>query len=349
MRFMDDARFGTILGGVGNEGNPDPSTPFGVTAAQSAFGTTTSFGIPGINGVEDVVYRTSPPRNAAAPTVSAKSRGLGLALWPNERDFWPDDKSGQWTMVWDLLIPTAAWNAEYVAPLIQDNHNNDDTADGFLRKNGSVLTFGYQTAVTAYPTLTGVGPNQWFRLAISSEGYRGKSGRVFVNGNFVGTTGGDWLYNSCKSSDPRWGDVSSTNLNGTPVASATWASWGNFPSLWAKSPNAAAAPMAATVCLFADLLGRGEAVYVANFMYSDEAMTDAQVAALGGPNARGIAYLRPVPCAADFNHDGSVDFFDYLDFVEAFSAGSSSADFNSDGAIDFFDYLDFVNSFSQGC
>jgi hypothetical protein len=252
-------------------------------------------------------------------------------------------------MVWDLLIPTAAWNAEYVVPLIQDNHNNDDTADAFLRKNGSSLTFGYQTAVATYPTLSGVGPNQWFRLAISSEGYRGKSGRVFVNGTFVGTTGGDWLYNSCKSSDPRWGDVSSTNLSGTPVAAATWASWGNFPSLWAKSPNAAAAPMAATVCLFADLLGHGEAVYVANFMYADEAMTDAQVGALGGPNARGIAYLRPLPCAADFNRDGSVDFFDYLDFVDAFSSGSVSADFNSDGSIDFFDYLDFVDAFSQGC
>ena len=54
-------------------------------------------------------------------------------------------------------------------------------------------------------------------------------------------------------------------------------------------------------------------------------------------------------CAADFNGDGAVDFFDYLDFVDAFSAGLISADFNGDGAIDFFDYLDFVDAFSLGC
>ncbi len=55
------------------------------------------------------------------------------------------------------------------------------------------------------------------------------------------------------------------------------------------------------------------------------------------------------PCAADFNQDGSVDFFDYLDFVDAFSQAAPAADFNGDGAIDFFDYLDFVDALSIGC
>ena len=54
-------------------------------------------------------------------------------------------------------------------------------------------------------------------------------------------------------------------------------------------------------------------------------------------------------CNADFNQDGSVDFFDYLDFVNAFSANTAAADFNKDAAIDFFDYLDFVDAFSIGC
>ena len=54
-------------------------------------------------------------------------------------------------------------------------------------------------------------------------------------------------------------------------------------------------------------------------------------------------------CKADFNCDGSVDFFDYLDFVDAFSSSSEFADFNEDGTIDFFDYLDFVDAFSTGC
>ncbi len=349
IRYLDDSRFGTILGGVGNENNPDSATPFNITDAQSSFGTTSSFGIPAIGGEDDVVYRTSPPRNAAEPTVSARSRGLGLALWPNTRDFWPDDKNGQWTMVWDILIPTAAWNSEYVAPLIQDNHNNDGTADGFLRKNGASLTFGYTQAVASYPVLSGVTANQWFRLAISSDGYRGKIGRVFLNGVFVGTTGGDWVYNSCKSTAPCYGDVSEANPTGTPVNPTVWSGWGSFPSPWAKSPNTAAAPMAATIPLFADLLGQGEAIYVANFMYSDEAMTDVQIAAFGGPNGRGIAYLRPIPCPPDFNGDQVVDFFDYLDFVDAFSANNPNADFNNDSVIDFFDYLDFVDAFSVGC
>ncbi len=54
-------------------------------------------------------------------------------------------------------------------------------------------------------------------------------------------------------------------------------------------------------------------------------------------------------CAADFNCDLVVDFFDYLDFVDSFSTGAASADFNHDEIIDFFDYLDFVDTFSIGC
>lgn len=54
-------------------------------------------------------------------------------------------------------------------------------------------------------------------------------------------------------------------------------------------------------------------------------------------------------CAADFNLDRTLDFFDYLDFVSAFAANSSSADFNQDSVIDFFDYLDFVAAFAASC
>ncbi len=54
-------------------------------------------------------------------------------------------------------------------------------------------------------------------------------------------------------------------------------------------------------------------------------------------------------CLSDYNCDGAVDLFDYLDFVEAFSANTILADWNEDGVIDFFDYLDFVNQFATGC
>ena len=60
-------------------------------------------------------------------------------------------------------------------------------------------------------------------------------------------------------------------------------------------------------------------------------------------------YISNYVCPADVNSDGAVDFFDYLDFVNAFAARTTGADFNHDGIIDFFDYLDFVNDFTSGC
>jgi subtilisin family serine protease len=57
----------------------------------------------------------------------------------------------------------------------------------------------------------------------------------------------------------------------------------------------------------------------------------------------------PPPCPADFNRDGTADFFDYLDFVSAFSNNNITADFNGDNSVDFFDYLDFVSAFDAGC
>ena len=54
-------------------------------------------------------------------------------------------------------------------------------------------------------------------------------------------------------------------------------------------------------------------------------------------------------CFADFNNDGVVDSFDYLDFLLPFSVGYGTADINTDGVVDFFDYLDFVAAMSAGC
>lgn len=58
---------------------------------------------------------------------------------------------------------------------------------------------------------------------------------------------------------------------------------------------------------------------------------------------------RTFVCRADFNNDGTADFFDYLDFVSAFAAEEPAADFNGDSTVDFFDYLDFVSAFAAGC
>ena len=76
------------------------------------------------------------------------------------------------------------------------------------------------------------------------------------------------------------------------------------------------------------------------------AMTRGQFSLLGGF----LAGLDAPPfCPADFNRDGTVDFFDYLDFVSAFADEDPTADFNGDAIVDFFDYLDFAQAFGAGC
>jgi hypothetical protein len=76
-------------------------------------------------------------------------------------------------------------------------------------------------------------------------------------------------------------------------------------------------------------------------------------------NADGVSMSRPASvtigssCAADFNGDDFLDFFDYDDFVGCFEIGAcpegKTADFNGDDFVDFFDYDDFVAAFETGC
>jgi hypothetical protein len=76
-------------------------------------------------------------------------------------------------------------------------------------------------------------------------------------------------------------------------------------------------------------------------------------------NADGVSMSRTASvtigsnCAADFNGDDFLDFFDYDDFVGCFETGAcpdgKTADFNGDDFVDFFDYDDFVAAFETGC
>ncbi|MDX2148847.1 MAG: hypothetical protein SFZ23_15135 [Planctomycetota bacterium] len=56
-----------------------------------------------------------------------------------------------------------------------------------------------------------------------------------------------------------------------------------------------------------------------------------------------------VECLADYNASGEADFFDFISFVDDYSARNICADVNRDGTIDFFDYLDFTEAFDAGC
>jgi hypothetical protein len=57
----------------------------------------------------------------------------------------------------------------------------------------------------------------------------------------------------------------------------------------------------------------------------------------------------PIPCKADYNADGFLDFFDYDDYLLGYENGDPRADFNEDGFVDFFDYDGFIEEFETGC
>lgn len=84
-------------------------------------------------------------------------------------------------------------------------------------------------------------------------------------------------------------------------------------------------------------------------VFSDAGSFDVVISNVCNASTSDAATLTVTGCAADFNADGSADFFDYLDFVALYSIDDPLADFNGDFVVDFFDYLDFVAAFSIGC
>ncbi|MBL8764932.1 MAG: hypothetical protein JNM07_11745 [Phycisphaerae bacterium] len=63
--------------------------------------------------------------------------------------------------------------------------------------------------------------------------------------------------------------------------------------------------------------------------------------------APGRQWFPVTGCPSDWNGDGSVDDFDFFDFLNDFSAGT--ADFNLDQSTDDFDFFDFLNAFNVNC
>jgi hypothetical protein len=54
-------------------------------------------------------------------------------------------------------------------------------------------------------------------------------------------------------------------------------------------------------------------------------------------------------CPPDLDGNGSLDFFDFLEFQNLFAAGDVLADFAYDQKLDFFDFLEFQAAFAAGC
>jgi len=72
---------------------------------------------------------------------------------------------------------------------------------------------------------------------------------------------------------------------------------------------------------------------------SIDAQIDLNLVALGN---------NPV-CAADFNNDGQLNFFDVSAFLGAFSSMDAAADMTGDGNFNFFDVSAFLSAFANGC
>jgi glycosidase len=193
------------------------------------------------------------------------------------------------------------------------------------------------------------------------------SGSVFVDQVALSSTGATKVYRGAGTVNSGRGTLTGgTNANGLLVAmdntnaggvtassvahaaSATTGMEFVIPYADVGLPQDAASRQGRTVKVMAALV-RGSGAFTnqvlpgVNFG-SGELGVDPSFASVPGQQFAMFAF-----CAADFNGDGSVDFFDYLDFVAGFSEGVSAADFNRDGVVDFFDYLDFVAAFSTGC
>ena len=371
IRFLDDPAFGTILGGIGNEDTPNPGTPTGVTAAQSSFTDTMSAGLPAPGGIESGVFLTSPARNLSNPSSDALRRGIGLAVYPAAKPAYPGGFIGQWTMVWDMLIPASSWYADFPAnttpnaglvALLQDQHNNDSGADLWLRNINGSPAIVYSTDGDDFtgemPLPLTIQPDEWFRLAVVSDEFQSGRSRVFLDGQFVGEILSDWVYNAV---DPTPGQQFFGD--GEAIDPAVWAAWGEFPSPWALSegtlnpdpdsgdpiPN----PLASTFGMFCDLrFGESEPVYLANYLWVDDLLPDSEVIALGGPSGDGILLTggggcNPADIAEPF---GVLDLGDIGTFVQAFTSQDPAADLAPPlGVFDLADLSTFVTAFTSGC
>ncbi|MBM4109616.1 MAG: hypothetical protein FJ255_12545 [Phycisphaerae bacterium] len=69
-----------------------------------------------------------------------------------------------------------------------------------------------------------------------------------------------------------------------------------------------------------------------------------------GPGAALTAIVEATRlCPADWNADGTVDFNDFLAFLNDYNAGAPRADLNGDGVVDFNDFLAFLNLYNTPC
>jgi hypothetical protein len=63
------------------------------------------------------------------------------------------------------------------------------------------------------------------------------------------------------------------------------------------------------------------------------------------------AYIHIVSnyCSPDLDRNGTLDLFDFLEFMNLYNDGHPEADCTGDAVLDLFDFLCFTNAFNEGC
>jgi hypothetical protein len=134
---------------------------------------------------------------------------------------------------------------------------------------------------------------EWFRVAHRVD-YQNDTAAIFVNGEKV--LGDDLL------TAPDW----------------LWARDSGY-SIWALSDDGRETDV--------------ERVFCANLALVDDLMPDGDIAALGGPDARGIFVEEDDTVLGDLTGDGEVDGADLGIFLSLWGTSNADADFNGDGVV----------------
>jgi hypothetical protein len=228
--------------------------------------------------------------------------------------------------------------------------------------DGSVLALGAFNLVV----FTKVGSNYQQAFQYSSPNcWFGWGVAVSRDGTTVGAMNHDYAQNYCVNNTRIWDVASRTLLGEHPLVgggqfqgSISGASMSDNGQVFAVSSWGVENNAFPEVMVFDRSVALIDSADTFGSVFGLDCSADGRYVVAGSKGSHanqfgngGDVTLLALPggCPADFNGDNQVDFFDYLDFAQAFSEEDPSADFNGDNQIDFFDYLDFAQAFAEGC
>lgn len=294
----------------------DPNYVPGQTETQILFGSTSSFGINNIAGQDAGVMKIPAFFGWQGLFVDHQTPPNGID--PNDGS--PGDYVNQYTLVFDVYI----------------------TADQFLDANGD--------------------PNQWFPFHNTNccnnndaDAYIWLGNGIGISGDYTGTFSPDTWHRVAFVYDLAQ-PLGQTNhwkyVDGVSIGSQALSGGIGFDGLFALySPTDTDPDPYVGFHLFTEPLGYyvSEA-YVNSVYYTDRALSEAEIAAFGAPDADGIAGGAP-PCIGDLNGDNAVNLTDLAVLLANFGGAGTLAqgDITGDGQVDLTDLAQLLANFGTAC